>query len=346
ANDINEVLVRFGKEEVVKQINSAKVLDVDGVITTSQIEEFNVYEAEKVKSGIRMIDTNILGFVAGSLIVITGYNGSGKSTIINQMCIAESISQGYKVFAFSGELTPSNFKFWLYSTLVDNDDLVESESFTGEKYFKIKPFAEQSITEWIDDKLFLYNKTDYTQETLLSTMEKLAKRKGVKVFIIDNLMKVELDPKERNELSAQKKFVNALKMFAIKYNAVIHLVAHPRKPQEGKKLDKFDISGSSDITNLADYVIGIHRTSQEEKDNYEAEVEKANAKGGLAKLPNPKDASITLFKDRPTGSSEKEANLYFDRKRKRFYLNQQDLDKHYGYKWKVEQCSLDEIYPF
>ncbi|MEG0580242.1 MAG: toprim domain-containing protein, partial [Niameybacter sp.] len=103
ANDINEVLGRFGKEEVVKQINNAKVLDVDGVITTSQIEEFNVYEAEKVKSGIRMIDTNILGFVAGSLIVITGYNGSGKSTIINQMCIAESISQGYKVFAFSGE---------------------------------------------------------------------------------------------------------------------------------------------------------------------------------------------------------------------------------------------------
>lgn len=346
ANDINEVLVRFGKEEVLKQLHNAKELGVDGVITASQIENFNVYEAEKVKTGVRLLDANILGFVLGSLTIITGYNGSGKSTLINQMCIAESLKQGYKIFAFSGELTPSNFKFWLYSTLVDEGDLVEAKSFEGELYYKINPVAEQQLTEWIDDKLYLYDKIDYSQATILSIMEKLAKRKGVKVFIIDNLMKVELDPNERNELIAQKKFVNALKLFAIKYNAIVHLVAHPRKPQEGRKLDKFDVAGSADITNLADYVIGVHRASQEEKDKYEAENEKAQAQGKPVSIPNPKDASITLFKDRPTGSSEKEATLWFDRKRKRFYLNDYDLNKHYGYREKAIQSSLDEMYPF
>lgn len=346
AKDINEVLVKFGKEEVLKQLKNAKELSVDKVITASQIEDFNVYEAEKIKTGVPLLDANILGFVMGSVVITTGYNGSGKSTIINQMCIAESLKQGYKVFAFSGELTPSNFKYWLYSTLADDEDLIESTSFDGNKYYKLKAVMNEQITSWIDDKLFLYNDMDYSQATILSTMEKLAKRKGVRVFILDNLMKVELDPSERNELIAQKKFVNALKAFAIKYKAVIHLVAHPRKPQEGKKLDKFDVAGSADITNLADYVIGVHRASQEEKDNYEAEVEKANQKGAPVKIPNPKDASITLFKDRPTGSGEREATLWFSKKRKRFYLNESELDRHYGYKEEATQSNLDEIYPF
>lgn len=346
ANDINEVLVKFGKEEVLKQLKNAKELSVDKVITASQIEDFNVYETEKIKTGIAMLDANILGFVMGSVVTITGYNGSGKSTIINQMCIAESLKQGYKVFAFSGELTPSNFKYWLYSTLADDEDLIESNSFDGSSYYKIKPTMSEHITSWIDDKLFLYNDMDYSQTTILSTMEKLAKRKGVRVFILDNLMKIELDSTERNELIAQKKFVNALKIFAIKYKAIVHLVAHPRKPQEGRKLDKFDVAGSADITNLADYVIGIHRASQEEKDKYEAEVEKANQKGTPLTIPNPKDASVTLFKDRPTGAGDKEATLWFDRKRKRFYLNKQELNKHYGYKDKCKQDTLDEQYPF
>lgn len=346
ANDINEVLVRFGKEEVIKQLNQAVELNVEKVITASQIEDFNVYEAEKIKTGIPMLDANILGYVMGSVVIVTGYNGSGKSTIINQMCIAESLRQGYKVFAFSGELTPSNFKYWLYSTLSDDEDLIESTSFDGSKYFKLKTTISQQITEWIDDKLFLYNDLDYSQKTILSTMEKLAKRKGVRVFIIDNLMKVELDSNEKNELIAQKKFVNSLKSFAIKYNAVVHLVAHPRKPQEGRKLDKFDVAGSADITNLADYVIGIHRTSKEEKEKYELEKEKSINKGVPMTIPNPKDASISLFKDRPTGSGEKEATLWFDKKRKRFYLNTSELDKHYGYKESVSQSNIDEIYPF
>ena len=269
ANDINEVLIRFGKDEVLKQLQNAKELSVDRVITVSQIEDFNVYEAEKIKTGIAMLDANILGFVMGSVVITTGYNGSGKSTIINQMCIAESLKQGYKVFAFSGELTPSNFKYWLYSTLADDEDLIESTSFDGNKYYKLKAAMNEQITDWLDDKLFLYNDMDYSQAAILSTMEKLAKRKGVRVFILDNLMKVELDPSERNELIAQKKFVNALKAFAIKYKAVVHLVAHPRKPQEGRKLDKFDVAGSADITNLADYVIGVHRATREEKDKYE-----------------------------------------------------------------------------
>ncbi len=91
---------------------------------------------------------------------------------------------------------------------------------------------------------------------------------GVKVFIIDNLMKIDLKDSYKNEYMAQKIFVNKLKNFARKYGAIVHLVAHPRKPQQGNsKVTKFDVAGTGDITNLADYAIAIKKNSEKEKKN-------------------------------------------------------------------------------
>ena len=144
----------------------------------------------------------------------------------------------------------------------------------------------------------------------------MVKLQGVEVFIIDNLMKIDLEESYKNELVAQKIFVNKLKEFARKYNAVIHLVAHPRKPQDGKrKITKFDIAGSGDITNLADYVLSITRVTEEDrKENSEL-----------------KDCIIKVMKDRPKGTSEFYINLSFDMDRRRFYSSNGELTRNYGY---------------
>ena len=85
----------------------------------------------------------------------------------------------------------------------------------------------------------------------------------MKVFCIDNLMVTENDEKE--ELRNQTEIVKMLKSFAKKYNCIVHLVAHPRKSQNGYTgLDKSDISGSANITNLADYVMLVQRIKDEE----------------------------------------------------------------------------------
>jgi archaellum biogenesis ATPase FlaH/5S rRNA maturation endonuclease (ribonuclease M5) len=327
--DINELLYRYGPDAVLATLRDAQESPLENVINPLDIAEFNVFEAEKIKSGIAQLDDLILGFVMGTVDIITGYNGSGKSTIVNQLYVAEPISQGYKTFVYSGELTRSNLLYWITQTICLEQDLVECSTKEGKKYKKTSDKASKQIKEWLNDKLFIYdNDSDNTASTILNTMEKLAKRKGIRCFVLDNLMTINLQCNTRDELKAQSDFMSELKKFAIKYNAVVHLVAHPRKQlDESRMVGKMDVCGSGDITNLADYVTAVHRYTERQKE-----------KGG-----HDYDSSILLFKNRPTGKiKENGIGMYFSVERKRFYKQESDLDKNYGY---VETADFYEVEP-
>lgn len=301
----------------------------DNTITTlDKVKIVDVYSLEKIPTGFENIDHRLLGFAMGSLSIITGYNANGKSTLINQMCIAESMSYGYKVFAYSPELTNSNLKSWLYPTIA-NDDHFINKSYKGNKYRTLGNVGIKYIDEWIKDKLFIYTDDSITsnEKQSLQDMNNLAAQ-GVKVFIIDNLMKIDLENSYKNEYIAQKIFVNKLKNFARKYNVIVHLVAHPKKPQAGNtKITKFDVAGTGDITNLADYVISISRITEEDRiKNHEL---------------IGKDAVIKVMKDRIKGNGEFANTFSFDTERKRFYSNQNELNKDYGYTNNLELVQVE-----
>ena len=324
-NDINEILFKYGKEAVLKELDKASIPLIEGVKSTKQISTFNIYEAETVQLGIRKLDDRLIGIPLGSLNVITGRTGEGKSTILNQFFIGESISQNYKVFLFSGELTESNAKGWLLDTLANQEDLLEFTNRKGYKYKKISSNAVTRIDDFLEDKFFLYTDEDYSIKAILSKMEIMAKRYGVKIFCIDNLMVTENDEKE--ELRNQTEIVKMLKSFAKKYNCIVHLVAHPRKAQNGQiGLDKSDISGSANITNLADYVMIVQRIKDEEDNTKD------------------KHTILTIDKDRYMGA-RLGIELLFDKDRRRFYCKNgmgEELEVDYT-KEGFEQVDLDNF---
>lgn len=325
ANDINELLYKYGKDTVLKELQKASIPLVEGVKSTKQISTFNIYEAETIQLGIDKIDDRIIGMPLGSLNVITGRTGEGKSTILNQFFIGESIRQGYKVFLFSGELTESNAKGWLLDTLANENDLLEFTNKKGIKYKKLSSNAINRMDDFLEDKFFLYTDEDYTIKSIIKKMEIMAKRYGVKVFCIDNLMVTENDEKE--ELRNQTEIVKMLKSFAKKYNAIVHLVAHPRKAQNGQRdLDKSDISGSANITNLADYVVLVQRMYEEDGTD--------------------KHTEFAINKDRYMGNNCKIA-LLFNKDRRRFYCkngNGEELEVNYLVNnVKVEEYSFEEL---
>ena len=306
-----EIKKRFDEIEFIK----SKIGEDNTITTLDKVEIVDIYTIEKIPTGFRNIDNRLLGIVMGSLNIITGYNGNGKSTFLNQMCIAESLCNGYKVFAYSPELTNSNLKSWLYPTIANDEHFIE-KTYKDQKYKILGNVGVKYIDRWIKDKLFIYTDDSITtdEDQLLLDMNKLAKQ-GVKVFIIDNLMKIELNDSYKNEYLAQKIFVNKLKNFARKYGAIVHLVAHPRKPQQGNsKVTKFDVAGTGDITNLADYAFSIKKNSEKEKKND----------------PTLKDAYVEILKDRMRGQ-EFGVDLDFCKYRRRFHSNNFELNKDYGY---------------
>ena len=316
ANDINELLHKYGKMAILKQIEKATTPTLEGVATLDMIEDFDVHEAETLKTGIDDIDTDLIGMVFGSLNVLSGRNGSGKSTILNQIYIAEAINQGYKTFLFSGELVGGNVKYWLLQTLANEEQFAEYTAKDGHKYKKVTIQAKEKIVQDVKDRFFLYDSDDYRIEAIIGKMTILAKRYGVRVFIIDNLMTLESSLKDKYE--AETDTVKKLKNFAKKYNAIVHLVAHPRKSMN-ENISKDDVSGSANITNLADYVTVIERNFDKDKEY---------------------DASLNILKNRHTGVNV-EMKLKFNIERKRFYspsLN--ELSKRYLDNF--EQLGIDE----
>lgn len=307
-------------EQIKKRLDEidfikSKIGGMNTITTLDKVEIVDIHTMEKIPTGFKCIDDKLLGFVMGSLVIITGYNGNGKSTFLNQMCIAESLSWGYKVFAYSPELTNSNLKSWLYPTIA-NDEHFISKTYNETQYKTLGKVGIKYIDEWIKDKLFIYTDDSMTtdEQQILLDMDRLAKQ-GVKVFLIDNLMKIELKDMYKNEYIAQKVFVNKLKNFARKYGAVVYLVAHPRKPQQGNsKVTKFDVAGTGDITNLADYALSIKKNNEMEK----------------KKDPTLKDAYVEILKDRMRGF-EFGVDLNFCKDRRRFYTDNFELNKDYGY---------------
>ena len=317
-NDINELLHKFGKLAVLKQIKKASTPLIDGVLTLDMIEDFNVYEAETVQLGIEYMDNKMVGMVFGSLNVVTGKNGSGKSTIVNQIYVGESIAQGYKVFLASGELTPANVKYWLIQTLANEEQFIECTNRNGYKYKKVSPISKARIENDMKDKFYLYDEDDYNIDNLIRKMEALAKRYGFKVFVIDNLMMI--DSKIKEKLEADKDKVRKLKAFAKKYDALVHLVAHPRKSAEGENMGKDDVAGNADITNLADYVTIMIRASDDIEEY---------------------DAILKIDKNRHTGVNVGK-RLKFDIDRKRFYSAETEKELNRRYFDNLEQVNMCE----
>lgn len=325
--DINEVLYVLGKEKVLEMIDKAKEVPIADVVDLADVKDFDINKAEKIQSGIKGLDKYISGFVLGTVDIVTGINGSGKSTFVNQVCVCEPVEQGYKTFIFSGELTKPQLKSWIEFPMSGRKHIKEIDKGQFQpKGYVVPNEIKRRMESWYRGKIFVYdNEFDYRAKSIIKKMEELARKHGVKNFVIDNLMMIDLECSEYEKNTKQKEFVLELVKFANRFKAVIHLVAHPRKIEAIRRLNKMEVCGSGDITNLAHYVVAIHRVSDKEKEGI------TNTKGDFITPPIPYDCLIDLFKNRPLGFQDKTIGVHYDMGSKRFFGDSDDADKKYSW---------------
>lgn len=338
--DANIHLFKEGKESVLNAIQQAKEVPIRDIVDLADVPEYDVNRAEKIKTGFNGLDKWIGGFVLGTLDVITGVNSSGKSTVVNQMCICEPVELGYKSFIYSGELQQAQLRSWIEFPMAGPTAVKEFDNGPNQPIgYYVSKETKDKMREWYRGKVHIYNnEDDNTAKSILKKMEELAKRYGVKNFVLDNLMMIDLECNEYELLKKQKEFVLSLKRFARRYNSVVHLIAHPRKTDIIKRLTKMDVAGSGDITNLADYVLAVHRVTPAEKEDIE------NKKGEVIQSGCPYDNIIDLFKNRPMGHQDKVIGLHFDMASKRMYGDSDDLKKQYGWSRVKEVPELIEMF--
>lgn len=267
----------------------------------ADVTKLDYSQIERVQSNIKKLDMILGGFRMGELTVWTGFNSSGKSTLLGQMLV-ESIDQDFPVFAYSGELTLHLFKEWIHLQMVGPENLdffydyVENHDIA-----KVKAEVISKLENWYKDMFYVYDSyTTNEPMKILDLCEIAARRYDCKVFLIDNLMTTGCDGiKSDNYYQSQSIFVGKLVEFTKRYNVHVHLVAHPRKTVG--MLNKMDIAGSGNITDRADNVIGIHRFNMEEK----------NTDGYLEKYAGF-DTLVQVFKNRFRGKQDVEFGLKYD----------------------------------
>lgn len=227
-------------------------------LTMSSIKKVDLSKIDGVKTGVVELDRSIVKLHYGEVTVLSGGNASGKSSFLNTL-ILNIANQGVPSALWSGELPEPILKAWIQMVAAGKNNLRMSQFGDG-KFFVPQNIGDQ-IDKWLDNLLFIYN-TEYGNqwEQLLADMEVMYNA-GIKVFILDNLMAMNIDLLEGDKNNKQKTVILKVKEFAKKKNVHVILVAHPRKSMAF--LRKNDISGTADLTNAVDNIFIMHRVNND-----------------------------------------------------------------------------------
>lgn len=200
--------------------------------------------------GFQAIDGFLRGIRPGELTVHNGANGSGKSTLALQVLGRLLYLEATACLIASMEILPAQ------SLAVMVRQALREKAFNKEKRSAL-------FEEW-KGRLFILNHYGAIEPSmLLECMTYAAKRYGVKLFLIDSLMRIKLLHSDTNR--AQSEIVGSLKDFAMVNRAHAWLVVHPRKGEtDSQDKGKVDVRGASEITDLADNVLLQTRPSEDE----------------------------------------------------------------------------------
>ncbi|MCM5528949.1 toprim domain-containing protein [Parasegetibacter sp. NRK P23] len=267
--DINDVLVKFGKDEVCKVIANSKPLPIEGIVTVEDVQDelLNVYDhgyPKGHKIGIQPLD-DLITWRFGEFTIITGTPGSGKSTWLNNVLIRLSSIHNWRIAMFTPEKNPVQLLI---------AELCEIK--TGKKFYSYSPDGKMSLGEMLEaaefvNEHFRFMKIDAMDVTLSGILEKaaqLVRRDGINALVIDPWNYVEHKvPPGKTETQYISEALTEIYRFKDKYNIHIFLIAHPTKIKKQSNglyevPSLYDIAGSAHFFNKADNGVVVYRNFQ------------------------------------------------------------------------------------
>lgn len=257
SKDLNEVLKDHGPERVVDCITTAKPYPVQGLYTLDDFPERGEVRAYSV--GVQPI-SHMIAIVPGTLTILTGYANMGKSTLVNAI-IGHAIANHFPVCiaSFETEVKPI-LRDGLRQAILHcaqhelaKHDLAPVDDLLAKRLTIIS----QSVDEDMEMNL----------DQFLDLCRIAVVRHGAKMIVLDPWNELEHKRKrDESETDYIGRAIRAIKRFAKQYDVAFWIVAHPTKPHIGVKTipGLYDISGSANWANKADYGITYHRANFKE----------------------------------------------------------------------------------
>jgi len=271
------------------------------------------------------LDKYIVGFGMSHLVIVTGTKQSGKTSLTGNL-ICNFANKGHKGLLCSFEMKNARTKNWVRMQALGADNLNAKMLSCGkEVYYPKSEFVKEEVDKWLENHLQVYDNSSFKLEDVSRDIKAiLVNDKSIRYVILDNLMKLDNGTlNEKNEWAAQEELVKRLQVFAQKNNICIILVVHPTKVRALMRLN--DIKGSGAISDAADTVIIVHRTTADFKI---AAKDYFGWKADSTELSY--DTLFEIAKDREFGMEGQFCGMYFCKKGKRF-LNDKNEKTKFGW---------------
>jgi twinkle protein len=253
-NDINEML-QAGVTDFQRCLDESEWVAPARLRNTPDFIE-DVWEVFNPSTGQEPgFDMNWPGFEhirfrPAELIVISGFNGHGKSQLAGQIML-EAMANGMKTCIASLEMPAPR----VLARLVRQAAGLEQPA---RDYF-------DAVFDWIAPRTWIFDHIGRVSlDDVLEAFTYAHMRFGVSVFLIDSLMMLGI---ATDDYQGQKDFVQRVMEWKMQHNVTVFLVAHSRKQaSEDQRPSKLDVRGAGEITDMADTVLTVWRDKRENKE--------------------------------------------------------------------------------
>lgn len=267
SKDANDALIKGGIDLLQKAYSEREHVPIKGLVNLElqreSIRKFIFSDYNKgLSTGWSNLD-NIINVVEdGALAVVTGYPGRGKSTFVDNLLYNLSVNENWKHLVCSFETTVERH-------VANFIQMHTGKSAKTQGDYAIKEDEFNDSIDYFSNKLFLYD----TDESLsIDDIIELAKyaveRYGVKSLTIDPYNRIKRNIGDREDLFIGEMLAK-LAFFAKQYGILVIFIAHPKKTFDTSVIPTgYDISGSADWVNMADYLLSVHRDKNKDTGRY------------------------------------------------------------------------------
>ena len=264
--DANEHLVKYGLESLRIAIEQAVEVPLEGIFTAADLHGdlralFDNGFGPGAETGWEEMD-KICTYERRRNIIVTGTPGAGKSEWVDELVLRLCLRHQWKIGFFSPENIPIVYHLRKPIEKLTGHRFQNGCGMTEGLLARSEEFLAENVSH-------ISLKGNATPDRVLAKARELVVRRGCRIFVFDPLNRFDHEPAPgQTETQYISNLLNKFTEFATQYNCLLILVAHPRKmnrnPTTGAtpRVEMYDINGSADFYNKADYGIVVERDKE------------------------------------------------------------------------------------